>query len=209
MIDLSKGIIERGIEIIWHCASRADLITPLHEEMLSWMKKAGCRNVGFGIESGSPIILKNINKNNTAENIIKTYSNVKKVGLDNSISLIVGSQGETDKTINETIDILDKIRPGMIGAGILRVLPNTKLYEIAKNQGFINDDYWLDEEAQAPIYTVENSMEQLLEWKKRIMLHFYFKIFGFRKAAKFALENPSLAPATLGYIYQRMTGRFA
>lgn len=209
VIEISKGIMERGMEIRWNCSARADLVTPLHKEMLIWMKKSGCTNVGCGVESGSPQILKNINKCITVENTIKTYKNIKKAGIDSTLALIVGNVGENDKTVQETIRMLDKTRPGMIGVNILRVLPNTKLYELARTQGFINDSYWLNEEAQAPIYTYENSLEQLLKWKRKIMLHFYKSIFGPRKAIKFAIQNPSLAPSTLTYIFQRMTGRFA
>ena len=47
------------------------------------------------------------------------------------------------------------------------VYPATDLYEFCKQKGFISDEYWLSDKA-APIFTVENSVNQLKKWENKI-----------------------------------------
>lgn len=59
ILDICQEIINRGLDIVWYARARVDTVD---EEMLKTMKKAGCRIISFGVESGSKNILKNIKK---------------------------------------------------------------------------------------------------------------------------------------------------
>ena len=59
-IEICKEIIKRDLKITFDCTTRADRIT---EELVKWLKRAGCIFVAMGVESGSKKILKTINKN--------------------------------------------------------------------------------------------------------------------------------------------------
>jgi hypothetical protein len=48
------------------------------------------------------------------------------------------------------------------------VFPGTELYELAKQKGLVTDDYWLTDRP-APYFTVDNTLEKLLEWSNCIM----------------------------------------
>jgi radical SAM superfamily enzyme YgiQ (UPF0313 family) len=169
VIEICKEILNRELKINWYAETRVDSIST---EMLEWMKKAGCFMLQFGVESGSEKILENMNKRITREQIINAFKMAKEVGLQREVLLMVGYPGETDKTLNETKELIDTIIPDMVVVSITKVLPSTKLYELAKQQGFINDDYWLSEKT-APEYTLEHSMQDLLSMRLDIMRHFY------------------------------------
>jgi len=68
IIDICKEILDRKLQIIWNCMLRVDTV---NQEMFKWMKKAGCVSVFFGVESGSPEILKKLNKGITIEQVKK------------------------------------------------------------------------------------------------------------------------------------------
>lgn len=63
---------------------------------------AGCREIEFGIESGSQKILNNIHKDVTVEQNRNAIKNAKSVGLIVKAFLMVGNPGETAETIEET-----------------------------------------------------------------------------------------------------------
>lgn len=63
-MDICQGIIDRSLDIQWACCSHVKM---MNEELLKVMKQSGCVSIDFGVESGSDIILKNINKNQNAE----------------------------------------------------------------------------------------------------------------------------------------------
>ena len=57
--ELCELIIDNGMDITWSCASRVDVVKP---ETLALMKKAGCWEISFGLESGSDDLLQQMDK---------------------------------------------------------------------------------------------------------------------------------------------------
>jgi len=53
-VELMKEKIKRGIKIPFWCQTRVDMVD---EELLTLMKEAGLRCVGFGLEAGSDKVL--------------------------------------------------------------------------------------------------------------------------------------------------------
>ena len=50
VIEICKNILKRRLTITWAAISRVDLV---NEEILYWMRKAGCTQISYGVESGS------------------------------------------------------------------------------------------------------------------------------------------------------------
>jgi radical SAM superfamily enzyme YgiQ (UPF0313 family) len=84
---------------------------------------------------------------------------------------MVGNPGETEKSINATISLLRKIKPDIILPQIAMITPGTKLFDIAKEKGFIDESYWLTD-LPFPYYTGERNLKTLLRWHKKL---FYYK----------------------------------
>ena len=72
---------------------------------------AGCRNIAFGVETGSQELLRKMKKHTTVEQIKKAIKNAKAAGLIVKVFLIVGFPGETYQTIQETADLMLECRP--------------------------------------------------------------------------------------------------
>jgi anaerobic magnesium-protoporphyrin IX monomethyl ester cyclase len=89
--------------VAWHCMSRVDCVD---RDMLAMMCRAGCRAVTFGIESGSPRMLTRMGKRfGTAESKVAIETS-KDVGLKVRCQMIVGFPGETEETVQETVDFV-------------------------------------------------------------------------------------------------------
>jgi radical SAM superfamily enzyme YgiQ (UPF0313 family) len=133
------------------------------------MKRSGCFRIDFGIESGSPEVLKNINKSQTVNQIEQAFRLVHAAGIKPRAYLLVGCPGETEKTIDETVALMRNIRPYYSrSAEILIVFPGTMLCETAKEKGLITDDYWLKSDDTLR-YTCEHTDEELRNLKDRLM----------------------------------------
>ncbi|MDD5431440.1 MAG: radical SAM protein [Candidatus Omnitrophica bacterium] len=159
-------IIDNGINITWSSAGRVE---PVSCEVLELMKKAGCFRIFFGVESGSPRILKNINKNITQDQICNAFNLSRKAKMDAYAFIMVGNPGEDNSTIAETISILRKSKPDGIVAGITQVFPGTELEDLAKSEGFINESYWLNKRF-SPLYTHEHDAFSLTIFFDKIMI---------------------------------------
>jgi radical SAM superfamily enzyme YgiQ (UPF0313 family) len=107
VIAICEGILKRSIKIPWACQGRAE---GLDEEILRLMKRAGCKSMSFGIESGSKRILSLINKEIDSEQALATVRRVKKAGIAVIASIMVGLPTQTIAEENQTIQFLKKAK---------------------------------------------------------------------------------------------------
>lgn len=188
VIEICKEIIKRKLDLFWSAATRVDFIS---KKMLEWMKKSNCIQVQYGVESGSPKILKNIKKQISINQIIRAFEISKKLGLMTHCFLIIGNPGENKQTINETIKLLDIIKPDSISPALPIIFPNTPLYELAMSKGLIDEKYWLTDKP-APIYTGDLSLDQLRAFRLKVMNRFLSKqgFYTYIRYGFFQLINP-------------------
>ena len=127
--------------------------------------------VGYGFESASPQILKNIEKKNTVDMMEKAVLAARKAKLDFIASFQVGSLGETKEMTHETVSFIQRMRLTNDKFFFTTPYPGTSLYELARAQGRIKtdeDNYieQLGEMAETMLVNVSNmSDEELIQVK--------------------------------------------
>lgn len=140
-IDFCNEIKKRNLKIAFNLQTRTDAV---NSEVLEKLKEAGCYCISYGIESGSPKMLKTMDKANTVKNSERAIFLTKKAGIKVCAQMITGSLGETIQTINQSIRFLQRTNPDFVMTlGGLWIYPGTKIYHYLKARGKINDDYWL------------------------------------------------------------------
>jgi len=140
VIQICKKIIEKDLKITWFAISRVNYV---NEEMLYWMRKAGCIQISYGVESGSEKIRNVLNKNIKTDDIKRAFALTTKYGILARAYFIYGSPGETRETIQETIDLIHQIKPLSTIFYILDIFPGTALYEDFLRRKKLSDDVWL------------------------------------------------------------------
>lgn len=131
--EIAEGLIRRGIKMQWSTYARGDLT--LKPEVLRLMKKSGCHCLHVGYESGSDKILKNINKGVTKRDLETFTKWCNNAGIDVHADFMVGSPGETEETINETVEWAKKLNVLTYQFSTPRVYPCTPYFNIVKNEG--------------------------------------------------------------------------
>ncbi|KPL23679.1 MAG: hypothetical protein AMJ75_05600 [Phycisphaerae bacterium SM1_79] len=165
-IRICRRILERGLHISWVACSH---VSQVDEELLGWMKEAGCYRIDYGVESGSPKVLRNIKKGQTVEQIEQAFRLTHKAGIKPRAYLMVGNPGEDEVTIEETVALMRKIKPLNACSGqILWVLPDTEIYDLARSDGLISDEYWLKNDSMV-YYTAEHNVEELIFLREKMM----------------------------------------
>lgn len=143
---LCDAILDSGLKFDWMAAIRCDLFgkaTKIPYErrirVAEKMKRAGCRSVGFALESGNAEILKMMNKLIEPEYFFEQVQILRKVGIVCNTSVVFGYPIETPETVAETFAMCLKV--GVYPSiGFLLPLPYTGMYEYAKQHGFITDE---------------------------------------------------------------------
>lgn len=137
--DICQEIIRRDLKISWEAMTNPRGIT---DELVELMERSGCIGVELGIDSASEEMLFRMGKNFTCENIAMTAKLYKRYGIPFSIYLLLGGPGETDLTIKETVDFLDRIeQPNQVLMNFgIRVYAGTPLAVSAIKEGIIENE---------------------------------------------------------------------
>jgi anaerobic magnesium-protoporphyrin IX monomethyl ester cyclase len=173
-IEFCKKLVSEGIDVIWGCNTRVDTV---NKEILYWMKKAGCKRVYLGVESGNDKILSLMNKNLTVEKIKRGIKTIKKSGIEISASYIIGAPGETRKTMKQTADFAIKNNTKFAHFYIFTLDPGSRFYNMCKKVGIINSFDWLNykEMIKKSIFLLQEKISfiELLNFTKNLYAIYY------------------------------------
>ena len=136
-IEISNEIIRRGIKIEWSCRSRVDLVD---EEILKAASLSGCRQILFGIESSSQMILDNIKKGINIEQVKIAIALCQKYKILTLGFFMLGNPGESEFSIKETIAMAKKLGLDFSQFCMTIAKPNSELNNILKDK--LQADYW-------------------------------------------------------------------
>ena len=128
----------------FHGTTRAD---SLDDELAVAAAAAGCYQLAFGIESGSPTILAKMNKKTSIDTAFVAREACRKAGIWFTALIMTGYPGETAATRTEDAAFRAKLKAEDYGTtGAVWVFPGTALYQQCKRAGLIDDSFWLGEE---------------------------------------------------------------
>lgn len=123
--DICRMMIRKQYPFNWFSYFRC---SNSDEEAIDLMAESGCKGVFLGIESGSPTILKNMNKAATIEKYAQGIEWLRARGILTFGSFITGFPGETEETVDETIDFLQTTRPDYYRSQMWYCEPGTPIY---------------------------------------------------------------------------------
>ena len=133
VMEFCRLLLTERLFILWNCQSR---VSAVDEEMLLWMRRAGCDCIQYGVESGAPAILKTLGKRISTDQIVRAAEATRRVGIRLSIYLMTGIPGETEKELGETLRLLEAIRADDGQVSPLAYYPGTRLFDeaVARNE---------------------------------------------------------------------------
>ena len=184
--EFCHGILNRGLHIRWRSQTRVDCVSL---ELLELMREAGCQFLTFGVESGSPTILKNLNKRERIEDIVNAFAWCKKADIKATFNVIIGAPGETRATIEETRNLIRKTRPDNISTNPLRIYPGTALWKQAQDEGLCDDSFLLTDEEYLRYIGAMSVPEMFQTAREYLLLHAGLNgLSGYVALAKFGFN---------------------
>ncbi|MEW5693781.1 MAG: radical SAM protein [Candidatus Hydrogenedentota bacterium] len=170
---ICKNLIETRVNISWCCSARVNSANDIN--LLRLMKRAGCWQINYGIESGNQQILNNIKKGITLEQIERAVTLTHKAGISAKGYFIFGSPQETEDTMQDTIQLAKRLPLDDISVFMMTPLPGSEIYALADKYGFFEKEF--DKMNILDIVFVPKglSKEILLRYQKRLMKEFYLR----------------------------------
>lgn len=137
VMELCDEMIRQGLRIGWGASARVNLVDPV---LLQKMRQAGCEGLSYGFESGSQKILDIMKKNVKVEQAETAIEMTRKAGIKVFGSFMIGMTGETEETVNETVEFVKRTGLALHRFFYTTPYPGTPLYETAKQMNRIPQD---------------------------------------------------------------------
>lgn len=174
--EFCKLMIENKVKLKWVCECRVNL----KYETMVLMRKAGCRLIVTGYESGSQLILDNMHKGITLEQSRKFNAAAKKARVRVHGCFMVGNPGETKETMMETLSFAKSLTMDTVQFFPLMVYPGTEAYDWAKENEYIRaKSYrdWLQKggEHNCVLETPELSAQEMVDFCNYARKQFYLR----------------------------------
>ncbi len=192
VIEVCRQIVQRGLGINWAAISRVDAVDA---GVLAWMRRAGCIQISYGVESGSAAIRRRLNKAISEPQIRQAFELTQHYGIMARAYFIYGCPGESRTTIQETIDLMRAIRPLGAVFYILDIFPGTALYTAMKRRRKVSDDIWLQRVEDIMYFETDSALsaEEVREYGRMLREAFHRGLPLFVQTLD-PIDDPEFAP---------------
>ncbi|MDP6526104.1 MAG: radical SAM protein [Kiritimatiellia bacterium] len=186
---LCEEIIRRGLDIEWFCSARADLV---EEDVLRLMKRSGCIEVQYGVESADDAILNQLGRGTTIDRIREGIDITRKVGIPFSLYCIFGSRLETAETVEKTMRFVREVKPLFVSFNVLTPLPGSRLFIDVKDKLDLDQDMQNFDILHTDYVLGEFSAKELTAIVRRAYRSYYLSIRFACMLLRKCIEKPKL-----------------
>lgn len=178
-IATAQEMIDRNLDFRWVCNSRVDTASP---KFLMKIKEAGCWMIGFGIESGTQEVLDSAKKNTTISDAVRAVRMAHEVGLEVTGHCILGLPGETEESLQRTIDFTKFLKLDYAQFYCAVPFPGSELYRQCLENDWLDETDWkYFEQNTSIISTPSLSADQVMAARDRAYKSFYRQPYVVRK----------------------------
>ena len=186
---LLQMFIDRGLadRVAWSAETRANLVNP---DIIALAKRAGCRCICMGVESGDDEILKGVNKGITVEQVRRAVKIIHDAHIAVGTFYILGHPNETRETVRKTVNLAVELNTHAISMGIMVPYPGTRIFEMAsRGEGgyrLLTQDWSFYDKYGGHAMEIEGlPHSELLKWQRRAFIRLYLRNFRFREGLGF------------------------
>jgi anaerobic magnesium-protoporphyrin IX monomethyl ester cyclase len=138
--EIAEGLVRAGADFKWSIQATTNLTSRLSIEELKLLRRSGLHQVCQGVDSGSPTILKLMNKSfQDFEQIYLCAARCLEAGIRPSFNMIFAHPGEGSKERRESVDFMMDICRRFPGAefwtNIFTPYPGSPIFEQAEELG--------------------------------------------------------------------------
>jgi len=173
-LEFCELLAAEKLDLGWTAYIRGDCFSV---DLASAMKKAGCHQVLMGIETGSPEIAKRIGKPIDRSKYIKAVQIAHDHAMEVRGSFIIGNMGETQATMQETLDFAIELDIDLFQLSISTPYPGTALYAEAADAGALTSTDWYNYgQGQVLVDQPQISEEEIYAFERRAFRQFYSRL---------------------------------
>lgn len=199
---ICEALLKAKFNVVWSCSGRVNSVNDI--DLLKLMKRSGCWQISYGIESGNQKILDFAKKAITIEQVEKAVNLTYKSGILAKGYFIFGLPYETEETMEKTIRFAKLMPLTDVSVFMLTPFPGSQMYEIAGQHGIIENDFEKMNILDVAYVPKGLSRKKMLYFQRRFMKEFYLRprIVGnyLRRFASNPINFFRMLKATYGFL---------
>ncbi|MBL6970661.1 MAG: cobalamin-dependent protein [Desulfobacterales bacterium] len=189
--EICEGLLKANWGISWCCSGRVNSVNDI--ELLKLMKRSGCWQINYGIESGSQEILDFAKKGTTIAQIVNAVRLTNEAGILSKGYFIFGLPRETEQSMRNTINFAKSIPLNDMSIFTLTPFPGSEMFDIAEQHGTVEKDFEKMNLLDIVYVPKGLSKKKLLHYQQRFMKEFYLRPRIFGNYLRRLIANPSNA----------------
>ncbi len=170
--QICEEILKRNYHISWSCLARTDIMP---EDFFKLLKRAGCWQIAYGIESADQTILDNLKKRTTIEKVREMIRKTNEAGIHTRGYFMIGCPGETLATIEKTTQFITTSGLKDFHVTFCTPMPGAELFKTAEIYGEF-DREWKKLGFWEPVFIPKGlTKDQLMDSHRRMYRKFYVR----------------------------------
>ncbi|MBI5558955.1 MAG: B12-binding domain-containing radical SAM protein [Deltaproteobacteria bacterium] len=130
--EFCQALAEEGLDISWSTQMR---VHPIDLEQLQMMQSAGCKDITFGIESGSDRILASMNKKINTRQIATAVELARQARIGVVGNFLYGDPAETEETLEESLQFQQENKMFFVQWAAIIPYPGSAIWKyVCKNK---------------------------------------------------------------------------
>jgi p-methyltransferase len=186
---LLDRLIEEKINLPWYSFLRCQFVD---EPLVEKMRRSGCQGVFLGIESGSDKILKNMTKGSATKFYGPGIQWLKNNGITTVGSFVVGFPGETQATIGETREFIERSGLDFYFLQPFYYLHHTPIHKLADKYKLIGQGLNWSHETMAAPEACASLDKMFLEIKNSIFVNPDYTLWEIAYLRSKGMDLPSI-----------------
>jgi len=169
--EFSKLLIKNPIDMTWSCTARVNTVKP---DTLALMKKAGCWEISFGLESGSDFLLDEMKKSQKVSTARQAIEWTHAAGIRVKGLFMLGYPGETKETIALTKEFVKSVPLTTMNLSKFTPYPGSPIYKKLYGTAIREED-WERLNGMNFVYQAEGFTEEELDKEYQEIIKSFYK----------------------------------
>jgi anaerobic magnesium-protoporphyrin IX monomethyl ester cyclase len=206
VVDMCQAFLDEGFTFSWSCNSHPNL---LDLQTMQLMRRAGCWQIAYGIESGSQRILDVVKREVRIPRMRETLRMTRAAGIRTKGYVMIGHPTEGLDSLAETAEFLKEVELDLCQITKFTPYPGTPAYPTIRSYGRFDEDW---EQMNAMNFTfVPNdlSVDILETYFDYLYRTFYCRADVLGGLAKLLVQEPKYMKRLLASSVVYLRGKFA
>jgi radical SAM superfamily enzyme YgiQ (UPF0313 family) len=206
VIDLCQALLDEGLRFTWSCNSHPNL---LDFATMQLMRRAGCWQIAYGIESGSQRILDVVKREVRIPRMRETLRMTRAAGIRAKGYVMIGHPTEGLDSLAETTEFLRVVELDVCQITKFTPYPGTPAYPTIREHGTFDED-WERMNAMNFVFVPNGLTEDILErYFDHLYRAFYSRPDVLWGLARLLVREPTFARRLLASAGPYLRSRFA